>query len=446
MSTNTHKEVYKMEQAKTFETAMRVLKPFPLLDEEEMEEFYVNTMNARGDDPVYKIVYMLRSGVGSYQKFLFIGHSGSGKSTELYRMRKELRSEFDTICFSIEDEIDIQDFDYIDFIFALLRSLLKYSNKQGYGLKEETINRLYEYWTNDTILEIINTNACHTEASSEAKLSFLGSLTAKVSGVLNTGMESKKTIRQVIEPQISQLISQINEVFQQLENVSQKHRLVVIVDDLDKLEIQKAQELFVEHRRTITSLHINTIFTFPIYLFYSPAFMDIQGDFDSYQLLSMIKTHDKQGTEHPEGIRTLTEIVERRVSPELFEDGVIKYAIKNTGGSLRDIFYILLNGILNAKVQDKRCTKVNLKAAEKAFLSLKSTYERFTAKKYIDPLVQLYQDPFKKPIDNNNELMELLQATAVIEYNGERWCDLHPAVKSFLIEKEIIRNAPLSSN
>ena len=34
--------------------------------------------------------------------------------------------------------------------------------------------------------------------------------------------------------------------------------------------------------------------------------------------------------------------------------------------------------------------------------------------------------------------MQLLHSMCVIEYNGKRWCDLHPAIKDYLIEKGIL--------
>lgn len=433
-----NKEEIKMEKAMTLESSIRVLKPFPLQEEGSISTFYVDTMAARGDDPVSKISFMLSNGEGMYQKFLFIGHSGSGKSTELNRMRNHLKDNYETICFSIEDELDIQDFDYTDFIFALLATLLDYSNEHHYGIKEETITNLYDYWTNETILETVSTDKCAAEASVEAKWSFLKKLTAKVTGVLATGVESKRTVRQIVEPRMTQLISQVNDIFVQMEQASEKKKAIIIIDDLDKLEMAQAQNLFLYHRRAITALRINAIFTFPIYLFYSPSFMEVRDDFDSYQLLSMIKVHEKSGAESQQGIDTIKSIIYRRVSENLFNAGVVDYAIKKAGGCLRDTFFILLNGILNAKVEDIHCQQVDLASIEKAYAKLKNTYERFTAQKYVDALTQLYNDPLKKPIENNNEIMELLQATAVIEYNGERWCDLHPAVVDFLHEKGII--------
>ena len=40
----------------------------------------------------------------------------------------------------------------------------------------------------------------------------------------------------------------------------------------------------------------------------------------------------------------------------------------------------------------------------------------------------------EKYFSASEEIKELLQIGVVLEYNGERWCDLHPLVKKWLKE------------
>ena len=39
-----------------------------------------------------------------------------------------------------------------------------------------------------------------------------------------------------------------------------------------------------------------------------------------------------------------------------------------------------------------------------------------------------------KYVSSSDEMTQLLQIGAVLEYNGQRWCDLHPLVEKWLKE------------
>ena len=49
-------------------------------------------------------------------------------------------------------------------------------------------------------------------------------------------------------------------------------------------------------------------------------------------------------------------------------------------------------------------------------------------------LTRLYHDNNKIPL-SDPDLRELLNSMAVIEYNGQKWCGLHPAVIKMLEER-----------
>lgn len=63
----------------------------------------------------------------------------------------------------------------------------------------------------------------------------------------------------------------------QLKEKQQKE-LLIVVEDLDKLDIADARHLFVEHRKTLLALHLKMIFSFPIYMAYTAEFGMINDD------------------------------------------------------------------------------------------------------------------------------------------------------------------------
>ena len=80
-----------MKKAKRLEEMIGVFNAFPLT-EENFSDFYVDTskirsvINARSE-----IVNTLKYGINPYAKILLMGHKGSGKSTEMVQISKELK-------------------------------------------------------------------------------------------------------------------------------------------------------------------------------------------------------------------------------------------------------------------------------------------------------------------------------------------------------------------
>ena len=398
---------YKMKRAENMEDMLKVFKPFPL-GEKNYDEFYVDTSEARGDNAAFKIIYRLKAANSVPIKLLFMGHSGSGKSTELFKVEKELSDAYQVVRFSIRDEVDIMDLTYADMIFTIMHNVIETLHNEKIRISDDKFDKIFSYWNDERVCEILDVSQVSIEAELEAKASFVNTITARIKGLFQIGSESKNIIRK---------------------------RLLLIIEDLDKLDIGAAEELFIKHRKVITSLQIHTIYTFPIFLFYSTQFNAIKDDFDAYVLLSMIKTKGRDGRKYEKGVETIRQIIGKRANLNLIADNALELAIMKSGGALRDIFEMLENAVLEAKTENINAQRIEMVHIEKAYNNLKSSYERVLSKGHLALLKEIYKDPSKKPIEDEEKLMELLKSMAVIEYNGERWCGLHPAIEDFLREK-----------
>lgn len=428
---------YKMKRAENMEDMLKVFKPFPL-GEKNYDEFYVDTSDARGDNAAFKIIYRLKNANSVPIKLIFMGHNGSGKSTELFKVEKELSSLYQIVRFSIRDEVDIMDLTYADLIFTIMHNVIETLNNKRIRISDNKYEKIFSYWNDEQICEILNVRKISIDAELSAKASFVNMITAQIKGLFQVGSESRNVIRKKMEPKLKQLIQYTNEIIEDADNkLKEKEgkRLLLIIEDLDKLDIGAAEELFIKHRKSITSLQINTIYTFPIFLFYSTQFNAIKDDFDAYVLLSMIKTKNRDGEKYDVGVETIKQIIGKRAELNLIENDALNLVIKKSGGALRDIFEMIENAVLEAKTQDINAKTIKMVHIEKAYKSLKSSYERVLSKGHLPLLKEIYKDSNKKPIEDEERLMELLKSMAVIEYNGERWCGLHPAIEDFLKEK-----------
>lgn len=432
------KEMYNMCRATTLGEILNVFSPFALSGN-VFDEFYAETNEARGDDASKKVILRLTYNGEQVKKILFMGHSGCGKSTELFKIEKELEDRYLIVKFSVKEETDIINFKSCDLIFSILNNIFNTVNNSGYPIHSHSINNIVNYWNDEKILQIVGQSSIEASADLEAKIKWFKILSAKIKGIFQTGVEAKQEIRRKMEPSLKQLLIYINEFVQQVNEKIYPKKLLLIIEDLDKLILDQAQDLFIENRKIITSININTIYTFPIYLFYSAYFTEIMSDFDADILLSMIKVKEINGNNYTTGINTLKHIVEKRCDLALFEEGVLKFLIMKSGGSIRDLFNMINNAALNTLIDLGEDKKITIYEAKKAYYTLKSTRERIIKKEHLPILEEIYADKTKKPFgDNQDLLMQLLHSLCVIEYNGKRWCDLHPCIKDYLIEKDII--------
>ncbi len=355
----------------------------------------------------------------------------------MVKISEELKDQYEIINFSIAQEVELIGIQYIDVIFAVMSQIIEYlSTSQAVKAKPEILDKMTQYWKNEISIEFTKNEFAEAEAGGEVGLGFLKKISVYGKGIFKTGTETKKTIRKSIEPKISYLISLMNETLEDMNDQlkeKQQKELLIVVEDLDKLDIADARHLFVEHRKTLLALHLKMIFSFPIYMAYTAEFGMINDDFDKDVLYSMIKVNNSDRSENEEGIAVLKEIVYKRMKEKLVAEDALKYMILKSGGAIRDLFSMLTNcAILELSKTEPQ--QISMEDATVAAMRLKSTYERFiTSPEQFERLIEIYNDPH--PENTDEVLSELLKTLAVIEYNGERWCGVHPVLVDFLRKK-----------
>lgn len=423
----------KMKQANQIEDMIGVFEPFPLMDTDDFSEFYVDTYDARGENAVKRMAVGLQYSGNPYMKILFMGHRGSGKSTELFLLKQKIESRFEVISFFIQDEVDPDTMTHIDFIFAIMSQIVKYvEENKKIKLSDEDLDSLYKYWQEEKIIEESEYDSDEMSAGFKAKLSFLKRIVVECGGILKTGSESKMTIRRKIEPKIGYLIQLLNQIIAKINLQLQDKKLIFIIEDLDKLGIHVTNELFIKNRKTLFALQARMILTFPVFMAYDLDYNAVKEDVDMCQMLSIIKVRDQNKTVFRKGVEKLEEIVYKRAKAELFEEAALNFMIMQSGGAIRDLFQMIRDAAYEALLDERE--KILMQDARIAYVKLKSEYERLIREDVdVEKLVSVYEQP--KPLMTDEVLMKLLKRGLVLEYNGERWCGIHPAVEDFLREK-----------
>lgn len=419
--------------------------PGPLVSKEDLSEFYLDTSFARtGDrysDFVDNLLLQLEDSTEVYLHKLFIGHPGCGKTTELYKLLKKTKEQNFFACIGRCDlELDSADVDYTDVLFLILDLLVREAEKNQIMIEEVLIKDIYDYWQEE--MEIVDSTTKQTDTIMENE--FKGSVSfaqllgvmAKIKGVIKNSSDSRIQIRKRIEPKSSELINKIQNVIKVISEQCAARGMhgipLIILDGLDKIPLEQARKIFRENGSRFNSLDIHLIVTFPIALTYTSEYSDVLTWFPNPEKLPMIKLRKWENggymDDYQAGMDAMTAIVAKRADLNLFEEGVLAKLIQMTGGYIRDLFRCITRATVRARL--RKAEKISLEDAEIALNNLESDINA----RYGDEMIPVMKKIFdgEKFVSSSDEMTKLLQVGAVLEYNGQRSCDLHPLVEQWL--------------
>lgn len=438
------------EKATDLKSVHLVLNPKPL---EAGSKFYVDVSGVRSNIKVtQKFIMMFQDCIelqGEYLRLLMAGHKSCGKSTEISIIKKELQDKFFILDINDIEKSQGEITDYADLIYFIAEELVRKCFEDE-NMSLETKNQV-ENLKNLLVKKIFTTelmesvSSFHADASAEIGtkieinslftklLSFFAHLRAKASFETETKNKVTKEIKNTLSNFVELLGDLILSV-QEYERQKGKHFLLII-DGLDKVDKNVAESIFLSPDSPIKNMRCHMLLTFPLYLCYSCKCNQATENFSNISYLSMIKVHNRDESDYQKGIDILKEVLEKRMDLRLFEtDDVYLFAIRKCGGILRDLFKMIADASLQARLEGNN--KISMENMKTAYNELKNAYERSCVASDFPIFKKINDDPKKQLIlpenENDSRLMDLFQRGLLIEYNGERWCDVHPAVKDIL--------------
>jgi len=427
---------------------------------------YVNCQDVRGDDNIL-------NGIGkrivnedkSASCYLYTGHRGGGKSTELYRLKSYLeKNDFFVIYLNSDEDLDLQNVQHTDILLACTHRIIEELEKRT-SIRP---NALFK-WLKERGKELINFGLSEVDIQN-LNLSFEQQVFpgSKIVANIKTSPSNRKKIREQVEEHIIPFKEALNEFIEEAhqKRPSETSKLVVIVDNLDRIPIVKRNsdgsnnhdELFIDQSAQLKSLNCHLIYTVPISLVYSRNAPNLRISYDgNTEVLPMIMVQDKEGNIHQAGIDKIKRLIQKRIDyavhkfveekysisignqipsillledifDKTFVDGIttLDRLCRVTGGHLREVMFLMQESI---NFTEK--LPISRKNVEKAIATSRNAYENAVDHEDWDKLAEIANKP--KRIDNEEKYRQLLFSRCVLEYrevDGKKiWHDVHPLIK-----------------
>jgi hypothetical protein len=409
-----------------------------VIEQPQDRQYYIDFAKVRGGTIIQElertIVYLLPERATCQ---LFTGHIGSGKSTELLRLKAQLeRNEFHVIYFESSQSLDMADVDVSDILLAIAREVSQSLESIKINLKPGYFQQLFA-----DIGEFLLTPIELKEVELSAGI-------AKITTKTKDSPKLRSQLRQYLEPRTSNILEAINkELLEPAKEklVSQgKRGLVVIVDNLDRVDnslkptgYYQPEYLFVERGEQLNKLNCHVVYTVPLVLIFSNTLGRLTNRFGGLEpkVLPMVPVLLRDNTECEQGIMLLQQMVMARAFPgiswdqnrdlitQVFDSSdTLKRMCRVSGGHLRNLLGLLFRCLQRENPPISRQCLESVIRQRQNELTLTITEDEW----------QLLRELAQQKTFRGHENYELLiRSMFVFEYRDDdgSWFDINPILR-----------------
>ncbi len=414
------------------------------LETGQMDMFYCNgTMEYRTDDkynsPVVDIFEGCQS-TGECTVFLLSGHRGCGKSTELNKMSERLTEKgYHVKIINCGKDLDLFNIEYSDLFIIMGIALLEIAEESGFKIKNEILDNIMGFWDSNTEIPVYQkikkvSGRTGILANKKDSLTNILDIFTGIKTDLKFSEEIRKEYHKKIAICFSEWVQMLGDISDEITKQADGRRPVVIFDGLDGLGPENAKALFYNHAAVLSCMKFPVIYTFPLTLLYDKGFMSVENYF-KIKILPFIKTRTVEDVPFRDGINMIYKIIEKRADLSLFELSVLEKLAWYTGGSLKDLFYVINSSAKRA--MRRHSETISEEDASYALEELKTSLIKRIEEKDYEFLLNIYNGN-KRGITDRKMFLKMLQASVVLIYGTGYWYNLHPLVIEFFKEQGLI--------
>lgn len=448
------------ERLEQFRSAGRNLQLDPLVTQKALAQFGVEYQT----DLIDQLEQAIEDAVDGDNKLIFTGHRGCGKSTLLAELGFRLMEtgRYFVVMFSISDTIERSAVDHVNILFSMALQLLENAERRSVKLKPGIKQDLYRWLGKHTQTE-------SQGAESEIEASGGASLEGGIPGLLKflAEIKSKMKVNSVIRQEIttefarriSDLISKINEIQTYIENATGQ-KVLVIIDDLDKLDLSVTESIFSQNIQPLLDPHCCILYTIPIATLREVSLKrNIEAFVKQIHTMRVTKFFGRAVVRKVDRVpdagcvALFEEVLDRRLPAELMDPDIKRQIILKSGGVLRELIRLVdrccdkcmqqIRSQIRREQFDRPPVTVNQQILDQVLTDFQIEFAEPLGQVDFEALKQIYDD--LKPRDTENQrFLDLLHGLYILEYrNAVLWYDLNPIVVDLLVQEGVIDGASL---
>lgn len=411
-------------------------------DDEEYVPLYADESLA-GDDPVALMQRAIEWTVGDSSVQLLSGFRGSGKSTELRRLRKCLRAQgYAVVLLDVEDYLDTSSaIDVSDFLLAVAGGLSDMAFEEGLVDRRADTET---YWQR-FVHFLTRTNVSVEELTGGVKA---GPGEASLRLNLRSDPSFRRRLQEKMAGLLGEFVRDLDDYMGDLAGAVKRARpesvgLVVLVDSVEHIrgtsvnatDVQSSVErLFTAHSEKLHLSNVHVVYTVPPYLKVLSPMVSALYEPGGVQVLPAIKVVDRDGTPFKPGLDALERVVRGRGDWEklLGSREVLDRLSLKSGGHLRDLLRALAEVVRRADELPVPAPLVDrvLSQLQAEALPVSDADARWLAR-VAETHTAALPDAGRLP-----DFARFLDTHLVLCYrNGEEWYDVHPLVHDEVLEQ-----------
>ncbi len=353
-------------------------------------------------------------------KLFLSGHRGTGKTTELLKLKNEIDETtcfFTVFCDLSDEELDVNNIDFIDIIILILEKLTETLKERKIDIPKANIEPFYN-WYEQRITEINNQTdesaSIEVEGKAGIDLFSLFSLVSKTKGKLSGSNSTKETIRKVFKNKFSDFSLKFNEFILDIKDYLLKNGiskdLLFIIDGFEKIgSLEDRKKILIDNSNKFVEIKANMIITLPIELFSEVSRLKEFASHISFPLITL----DDNSKER------FKEFIYKRIEKNLFDsEQTVEKIIYYGAGSPRETLKIISNAYIQAEGEI-----IDLKSVQDAQKSISEELMKYLDEKEILLLKQVYT---KTKIPFSDELAKLLIKKVLLDYEDGLEREINP--------------------
>ena len=394
-----------------------------------------------------------------WRRFLFSGHIGSGKSSELEHLRLALEQtgpagkRFFPIFLDAGEYLNDYDVAPSDILLAIVAEVAESLKlKAGIELRDSyfatRFAELRKFLLSDVEVDEVETSLPLWEAKAKIKL-------------LKQAPTAREQVRDHLRPRMPSILSEINTVFDEARLKMRQHKpatgfrpytdIVLILDNLEKIQRVASREggeasqrhLFIECAPQLTGFNAHVIYTVPLRLVHSsgPELERVYGDAPS--VLPMIKVAGR-GTHapYPPGRECLRQILQKRAKgamlDQVFTPEALDWLLTYSGGHVRDLM-----GYVRQACAEVKSLPIDIRAARRSLNGTIGLYANSLTDVFLTKLARLERSADQRIDPNDRDFGRMLELVAVMEYlNGGVDEDTFARATTWFAVNPIVRELP----